>query len=63
MDSFADAVTFVVVDSSVVITAERALDIEDCFRVAVRQVFVSNWVSKLELVVVPLLELLSFDRS
>jgi hypothetical protein len=45
----------------VVKAVEREPDIVDCFRVAEWQVFVSNWVSMLELVVEPLLVLLPFD--
>lgn len=61
LDSSVDEVTFVVVDSSVVITVEMVLDIEDCFHVAVWQVFVVlSWVNKLELVVVQRLVLLPF---
>lgn len=48
-------------DSFVVIIEEKAPDIVDCFHVAVWQVFVSNWVSKLELVVELQLALLPFD--
>lgn len=39
----------------------KALDIVDCFHVAVWQVLVLNWVDKLELVVEQQLELLPFD--
>lgn len=56
-----DAVTSEVLDSFVAITEETGPDIEDYFRVAVRQVFVLNWVSKLELVVEPQPALLPFD--
>lgn len=60
-DSFEDEVTFVAEDSFVEITVEKALDTEGYFHVAVWQVLVLNWVSRLELVVVRRLELLPFD--
>lgn len=59
--SSGDEATFVVADSFVVITVETAPCIEDCFRVAVWQVFVLSWVNKLELVVERRLVLLPFD--
>lgn len=60
MDSSGGEATFAALGLFVVTTVERALYIEDCFRVAVWQVLVLNWVSKLELEV-PLLGLLPFD--
>lgn len=60
-DSSVDEVTFAGEGSFVVITVGKAPGIVDYFHVAVWQVFASNWVSKLELVVERQLELLSFD--
>lgn len=61
LDSFVDEATFAVEDSFAVTTAGKALDTGDYLHVAVWQVLVSNWVSKLELVVERQLELLPFD--